>query len=144
MLRTLSLFLPAIVPSWAFFDVITASPRVEFALSDSMSVPDENWQEFRPRPQSVSVFNMIRRLFWNPKWNENLFVVSCCERLLNHPTAHSEDEIFARIARDLQTKGGTVADTFLSYRITLVSRENDQLVREPVYVSSKRQLCDAP
>jgi len=42
---------------------------------------------------------MSGRMFWNPSWNESLFLVSCAERLLQNPTPHSEDEIMIGLNR---------------------------------------------
>ena len=82
MLRPLALLLPALIPSWRFFDVIAPSPRIEFAMLTS---PDSAavWQAFRPRPARVALSTMLGRLFWNPRWNESLFLVSCAERLVD-------------------------------------------------------------
>ncbi len=46
----LRLLLPALVPSWNFFDVIVASPRVEYAMTDAPDGAIDAWIAFRPRP----------------------------------------------------------------------------------------------
>jgi len=145
MLKALKLLFPALIPSWNFFDVIAASPRVEYARLRSPQEAGGGWREFRPRPQRVSVPVMLRRLLWNPRWNEALFVVSCAERLLDEPTAHSEDEIFRRIAADLADgpddgEGGT----WLSFRIVLVSEDAGTVVRETAFVAEPRRLAGIP
>ncbi len=67
---------------------------------------------------------MLRRLIWNPRWNESLFLVSCAERLADQPTAHSENEIFARIAADLARAPDAAAlPAWLSFRLLFLSRE---------------------
>jgi hypothetical protein len=132
-MNPLRLLLPALIPSWNFFDVIAASPRLDYALDDG------GWRAFRPRPQRVSAAAMLGRLVWNPRWNESLFVVSCAERLLTAPTAHSEDEIFRRIAADLgaQPKGAR-----LRFRIVLVDPSDGE--RETVFTAQPRSLADIP
>lgn len=129
MLQTVKLLLPALIPSWNFFDVIAASPRVEYALAQG------EWRAFRPRPERVSAREMFSRLFWNARWNETLFVVACAERLLAEPTAHSEDEIFRRIAADLTEREGT-----LRFRIVLLSEVDGTIEREVAFSSGERTI----
>jgi len=133
------LLLPALIPSWNFFDVIAASPRIEYARARSASETATDWQAYRPRPRHLSPAAMLGRLFWNARWNESLFVVSCAERLLNAPTAHSEDEIFRRIAADLGEAGGD-SDGWIRFRIVLVSEEAGVLTREVAFLSEPRRL----
>lgn len=137
MRNPLALLLPALIPSWNFFDVIAPSPRIEYAL---LAAPDAapDWREFRPRPQRVSVPAMLGRLVWNPRWNETLFLVSCAERLIDEPTAHSEDEIFRRIAAELAAGPGD----WLAFRLVLVHREGDEIVREVAYFAEPRRRAD--
>ena len=100
MLQTLKLLLPALIPSWRFFDTIAPSPRIEFALLKTARDASGRWQEFRPRPARLPISTMLKRMFWNPRWNESLFLVSCAERLMESPTEHSSQEILARIEAD--------------------------------------------
>jgi|GEM_PF-228370 len=86
MMRVFSLFLPALIPSWRFFDGIAPSPRIEVAQIDDPAQEVERWVEFNPRPQRVTFGQMLMRLVWNPHWNEQLFLVSCSERLRDNPT----------------------------------------------------------
>ena len=140
MIRTLKLLLPALIPAWNFFDVIAASPRIEYALLPAPSATDTAWVEFRPRPERLSPPVMIGRLFWNARWNETLFVVSCAERLLAAPNAHSEDEIFRRIAADIADQSAT-GEAWLKFRITLVSEHKGAPVREIAFVSEVRRVA---
>lgn len=147
MLGTLRLLLPALMPAWNFFDVIADSPRVEFARVAGDGEGWEAgavWREFRPRPERVSPGEMLRRMAWNARWNEALFVVSCAERLLDRPTAHSEDEIFRRIAADIadgEAAGDAGDDAWLAFRIVLVSEDADGgLARETAFTASPRRL----
>jgi hypothetical protein len=123
--------------------VIAPSPRVEFALAGSPDQVPEHWREFRPRPTDLPVSTMLRRLLWNPRWNESLFVVSCAERLMDQPTDHSRDEIFKRIAADLaRLPQGDAAGDWLSFRLVFVSREDETVSREELYRSEPRRLAD--
>lgn len=143
LLKPLTLLLPALIPSWNFFDVIAPSPRIEYALSLSSSPPEDGWCEFRPRPQHVSVLTMLARLLWNPRWNETLFLVSCAERLINAPTDHSQDEIFSRLTIELRSEpNGADAGCWLSFRLVFVSREGDAIQRDVLFQSAPRRLAD--
>lgn len=130
MLHTLKLLLPALIPSWRFFDAISPSPRIEFALLQRSDDLAKDWQEFRPRPVHLSIGGMIKRLFWNPQWNETLFLVSCAERLIENPTDHSYQEILKRIRADIKSA------PYLQYRLVFVRRDGVTLQKETLFISS--------
>jgi hypothetical protein len=120
MFYRLRLILPALIPSWRFFKAIEPSHRVEWRVAAGA------WREFHPRPARVSLAAMIARLFWNPAWNDALFVVSCAERIAQSGCAHSVEEIRRRVA----LKPGSV-----QFRLVFVQRVEGVLVREEVYAS---------
>lgn len=141
MLKTFKLLLPALIPAWNFFDWIAPSPRIEYALSNSAEETPQEWREFRPRPRSVSLRAMAARLFFNPSWNESLFLVSCAERIAAAPDDHSVREIFDRIHADLiRTAHASGPPKFLRFRIAFVQRREDAIVRDIAFVSPARQL----
>jgi len=143
MLKALRLLLPALVPSWKFFDVIAPSPRIEFALGPAPEAAPGVWQEFRPRPARLPPLAMMGRLFWNPRWNETLFLVSCAERLVEQPTAHSEDEIFRRIAAELaRAPDASGLAPWLWFRLVFIRREGGELVRETLFTAPPRRRAD--
>lgn len=138
MFRTLKLLLPALFPSWRFFDVIAPSPRIQFALLASEEASADGWHEFRPRPAHLTFMQMLQRMLWNARWNESLFMVSCSERLLENPTQHSEDEILNRIKNDLLSDRSNevlVAATHLQFRLLLVQRQASGITQEVVFYS---------
>jgi hypothetical protein len=136
MLQTLKLLLPALIPSWRFFDTIAPSPRIEFTLLSTAQDASGRWQEFRPRPARLSIGSMLIRLFWNPRWNESLFLVSCAERLMASPTEHSSQEILTRIEAELVRKSIDVSATpYLQFRLVFLSREGAQLQRQITFIS---------
>ncbi len=137
MANPFSLLAPALIPSWNFFDVIAASPRVQYALADTREATLEDWDEFRPRPQRMSPAVMLGRLVWNPRWNESLYLVSCAERLVEEPTAHAENEIFRRIAADLA--GCPDARPWLSFRLQFIDPAGEH---EVLYQAAPRRLAD--
>ena len=124
----LKLLFPALIPSWRFFDEIAPSPRIEFALLQTSEDKSEQWQEFRPRPASLSPAEILRRLFYNPRGNENLFLVSCAERLMQNPTDHSVQEISKRIAREISAP-------YFQFRLVFVEREGQALEKHITYLS---------
>ncbi|ADG10601.1 hypothetical protein B7G68_10940 [Caulobacter segnis] len=141
MPNPLQLLLPALIPSWNFFDVIAPSPRVEYAVTPSVEAAPEAWLEFRPRPERVTSATMAARLLWNPRWNESLFLVSCAERLIDNPTAHSEHEIFKRIAADL-ARGGETVEGWLAFRLVFVVRDGEAITREVQFEAAPRALAE--
>ncbi len=141
MLKTFKLLLPALIPAWNFFDWIAPSPRIEYALQNSAEEAPLEWREFRPRPTSISFRAIAARLFFNPRWNESLFLVSCAERIAEAPDDHSVREIFDRIRADLiRTAHAPCPANFLRFRIASVRRRDDAIVREIIFVSPPRQL----
>lgn len=142
MRSPLKLLLPALIPSWNFFDVIAPSPRVEYARLRSIGDASGDWREFRPRPARVSPATMLQRLLWNPRWNETLFLASCAERLTDEPTDHSENEIFKRIAADLAHEADDPDRPWLCFRLIFVSRVGEVLVDEVLYQPAPRRLAE--
>jgi hypothetical protein len=130
-MRILKLLLPALIPSWRFFDVIGPSPRIEYAL---LVTPEAlpQWEVFRPRPASLSVIQMLKQLTWNPRWNEDLFLVSCAERLIYDQTDHSYREIMQRIRGELCP---LAALPFFQFRITVIQKIDGQLQKEVAFIS---------
>lgn len=82
---------------------------------------------------------MLRRLFWNPHWNETLFLVSCSERLIESGDPHYIDEIFKRIKIDLPKN---TAERYVKFRLLFVHREGDELKKQTMFVSPAMSLID--
>ena len=143
MLKTLKLLLPALIPSWRFFDTIGPSPRIEYMVSNTKNGEINNtnhWHSLRPRPHRITVINMLKRLLWNPHWNEDLFLTSCAERLMRSPSKHSAQEIVNAIRaeisydREMQTDNATLPSS-LQFRLVFLNREKDSIARHLVYTS---------
>lgn len=94
--KTLRLLAPALIPSWQFFKTVGPSPRIEVRGRRGSEVGP--WTAARPRPGRVSPGQMLRRLVWNPDWNETLYLVTCAERLAETGDPQREREILSRIS----------------------------------------------
>lgn len=147
ILNTLKLLLPALIPSWNFFDVIAPSPRIQYALLNTENEMSLEWLEFRPRPMRLSVKQILHRIFWNPRWNETLFMISCAERIMENPEncLHSENEILNRIISDLieeNPPNHTITATHLQFRLLTLQRQNSELIQDIVFHSRIQKLPD--
>ncbi|MGB0660249.1 MAG: hypothetical protein ACPGNV_08700 [Mangrovicoccus sp.] len=132
----MSLLLPALFPSWRFFRTIAPSPRVEYAWLSQPDAEPANWQPARPRPARLDFAMMLRRLLWNPKWNETLYWVSLSERVAHSASAHAADQLGQRLRRDLLENGSAPPQApFFTYRLIFISRQDGQLQREVIYSS---------
>ncbi len=141
--HTLKLLLPALIPSWRFFDVIAPSPRIEYTLLETEDTDPVEWQEFRPRPDHLSFGSMLKRMLWNPWRNENLFLVSCAERLMAHPTDHSVQEIQNRIMRDLEGAGNNNEDkSHLKFRLVFLFRQGSEIHKRVLYEAAPHLISE--
>jgi hypothetical protein len=139
----LRLLLPALVPSWRFFDRIGASPRIEYALSSVADAADSQWTEVRPNPARVSAPAMVGRLFWNPRRNETLYLVSCAERLIESPSPARGLRLWTHVADLLRVDGRATPDArFLRVRVIEARREDGQLVEWLRFVSEARPMTE--
>ena len=136
----LRLLLPALIPSWRFFDTIGPSPRIEFAVVEHPDAPVPEWQEFRPRPARVSLATMLLRLFWNPRWNESLYLATCAENLLEGPSAFREGELLKRVANDRHATSGFGQSAYLRVRVCVIKRDHGSIARELLFASAPRRL----
>jgi hypothetical protein len=138
-LTSIQLILPALIPSWRFFDAIAPSPRIEFAL---IGVDEHVWHEFRPKPQKVNFLTMLKQMVWNPSVNEGLFLVSCAERIIKGQTPeHSEAEIVSCLTRDLNKSD--VQSQEVQFRLIFISRKEDVLQKHVLYQSKTCVLTKA-
>lgn len=135
MVRIISLLLPALIPSWRFFKVVEPSPRLQWAVLHDPAQEERVWQEYHPRPQHVAPWQMLTRLFWNPHWNDYLFMVTLAERLTIAPTDWAKDEVFHQIAAEMPQ-----ADTHLQFRLVHVTRQTERITSEVTYLSDIRRL----
>lgn len=131
-MRLLMLLLPGLIPSWRFFQTIEPSPRVQWRVLDDAADDPNTWREYHPRPQHLSPARMLRRLVWNPNWNDALYLVSLSERLMEAPTRHSVSEIQRRVERAYPTD---TPQPYLQFRLVFVRRKGTEISAEVTYVS---------
>ena len=135
-MRSLTLLLPALAPSWRFFPAVAASPRIEYRALGESGPGEAEWREFRPAPRKVSGGAMLKRMLWNPERNETLFLVTCAERLLSGEIEFARGEIARRVVRQMPAPpAGREHDPFLQFRLILVSGHGSDFRRDVAYVS---------
>jgi hypothetical protein len=135
-MRSLTLLLPALAPSWRFFPVVASSPRIEFRAPRATGFDEADWREFRPAPRDVSFGAMMKRMLWSPERNETLFLVTCAERLLSGEIEFARREIASRVARRMPAPpAGRERAPFLQFRLILVGGHGSEFRRDIAYVS---------
>ena len=136
VLELFKLLLPALLPSWRFFDVVGPAPRVELCLFDAPDEDPGDWRECRPRPASLGFRDRVKAFFWNPKWNETLYLANCSERIIQGQVEHCSNEIRDRLMGDLSRGGsGEALPRFFRFRLVFISRDGDGLRRDVGFVS---------
>jgi hypothetical protein len=132
----LKLLLPVFIPSWQFFKDLAPSPRIEFTLHKTAEEGLCDWQELNLRPQRLSIIEMLVSIFFNPRWNEALFIMNCAEQLIINPTEYGSREIMKRIQSELERRQVDLRMTpYLQFRLVFVSRENTSLRRDILFIS---------
>lgn len=134
-INSIRLLLPALFPSWRFFDVIGPSPRIELALLDTPDDASVAWREIRPRTDRLGAAGYLRTFFFNPRWNETLFLVTCAEGVIRDESDHTVREIRDRLRADLHRSAGGPAKPWFRFRIALLSRDAGRVRRDVVFTS---------
>lgn len=128
----LRLLLPALMPSWRFFDRVGPSPRVEYAThADARDTP-LRWREVYPPPRHLTLLELLWRLVWNPAGNERLYLVSCAERLLEDRSPDRAGQLVSRVAMLLEKSAESDG---LRVRVVLVTGAAGDAGREVVFDS---------
>lgn len=142
MRTLLSLVLPILVPSWRFFQSVEPSPRIEWALVSNATGGQENWVSLRPSIEHIPPRTMLRRLFWNPKWAQELFWVSCAERIVDRPTKHSVAVIENAVRSTARIFAPSQATEIAQFRLVFVRREHDGLCHYELFRSDPFPLAE--
>lgn len=132
------LLLPALMPSWRFFESIAPSPRIEYCLTNQDDSKNEAWVRFDPRPEHVGFLQGLRRLAYNPAWADYLYASSCAERLIINPTMHSEHMIIRRLKSAVSVE--TIEQNYLQFRLVFISHEDNEIKETILYYSQKHAL----
>ncbi len=142
MLQTCKLLLPVFIPSWRFFNRIAPSPRIEFTLlKEAQEESSCKWQEFNLKPKQLSVISFLKSIFYNPCWNEALYIMNCAERLIIDPSEHCVQEIISRIKTELERRGVDLSMTpYLQFRLIFISREGNELEKEILFTSEIKNI----
>lgn len=138
MLKTIKLILPIFIPSWRFFDEIGPSPRIEFRLLTNPQEELDTWQELIIKPKSLSISSTLRRLFFNSKWNEALFIMTCAEQLVTQPSEQHQEEIWKYLRKRLVQE--QISAEYLQFRLVFVSKHDQELRRDVLFVSDIKKF----
>ena len=133
----LRLLLPALIPSWRFFDRVGPSLRLDFAWVANEEGVAADWIAFHPEVASVPLHRVIPRLWWDPRGNESRYLMSCCERLLETGSAHAEREIRTAIAGSGSASSGGLPPgrDWLVFRVRRLERDGEELVESIAFQS---------
>lgn len=133
MIKFISLIMPIILPSWRFFDWIGPSPRIEIRKDSALNNVNP-WHTFMPKPERISIGQMICHMVWNPHRNEALFLASLSERLMHGEEEFAREEIFHRIiAKTPQCQS-------IEFRLVFHYREGTTLKSHVTYTSPIRHV----
>ncbi len=80
---------------------------------------------------------MVRRLLWNPAWNEALYLVTCAERLQQAPSDDIIAEIRQRVAREIAREVGDAVGHEAQFRLIFVHHNGVAMVEDQVYLSER-------
>ena len=140
----LKLLLPILFPSWRFFSRIGPSPRIDIGwLSEKNAQPLE-WLPFRSLPEQMGVAAGVQRLFFNPVWNERLYLNTCAEHLLERDSAFHAQQIAERLLHAINTgelKAG--AARYLVFRVRALEMEAGQVRDDLVFMSEPIPLQES-
>lgn len=117
MVSFLALLLPALFPSWRFFQDVGPSPVVEVLING-------RWAEARPRPAKLEVGQIALSLLWNRACAERLYLTSCAERFLAEPSDRLLGQIIALLPKEAS-----------AFRICLRARFRDEITQEVAFES---------
>lgn len=142
-MRLLRLLGPIIVPSWRFFDIIAASPRIDIAWSERPDNEPASWREFRPLPARLSTARHVLRLGWNPTRNATLFLVSCADRVCYENSASAAAMLRERLWQAVADGEIAREGRWLRYRLRTVERVDGRLVETVVHVDDASEEARA-
>jgi hypothetical protein len=78
---------------------------------------------------------MLLRLFWSPKRNHELYIVSCAERVEQGGNGHAITAIRHAVQQEAAETQKAKSGDQLRFRLLFVQRREAALVREVVFLS---------
>lgn len=99
MIRAFRLLLPVLFPSWRFFAEVGPSPRIEWRRIEGPC--HGPWRPVFIWPERISGAAQIKRLFFNPAWNAQLYLVTCAEKLAEEGCPAAANAVVARLGISL-------------------------------------------
>ena len=126
MPNLLQLYLPALIPSWRFFEEVGPSPRIEIRVGEGA------WRPYQDPPTRLTAAQTLFRLIWNPEWTEHLFLVSCAEKLVARPSNPVLHEMMRRLTR----LAGVTGEDTLQFRLKFLTRQDGAVVTHVAFESA--------
>ncbi len=143
----LTLLMPIFFPSWRFFSSIGPSPRVDYCLlAAEPGGADSPWQEYSARVPRLSIGQQLRRLVYNPLWNQQLYLNTCAEQLMESPSEFHAQQIAEIILRRCAITPVAAQDEWIKnsrgikFRIRALSMEQGEVgevIEELVFSSQE-------
>lgn len=140
----LKLLLPILFPSWRFFSSIGPSPRIDIGWLGEKNAQPLEWLPFRSLQERLTLAAGVQRLFFNPVWNERLYLNTCAEHLLECDSAFHAQQIAERLLHAVNTgelKAG--AARYLVFRVRALTDEAGQVRDDVVFMSEPIPLQEA-
>lgn len=131
MRNIFKLFIPAIIPSWRFFDFIAPSPRIEVRFFKNKPTQNQKWMEFLPASNTASPIKILSHLFYNPHRNQRLFMAACAERIAQDHCPYAKRDIETAI----RSSSYHLNSTHFQYRLKFIYREQSDIAfNSPTHV----------
>lgn len=124
------------MPSWQFFNEVAPSPRIEFAVLDTKDQEISQWQDLVSRKQEYKISDFFKSIFFNPEWNQKLYLINCAEKIVISQSKHAVKEIFKAILEKLKLEG----DKFVCFRLVFISKKSEGFREDILYQSSTKQV----
>lgn len=132
------LLLPILFPSWRFFRSIDPSPRIEYGYCESFNESPERWYPLSRIPDHFNFTSSILHLFFNPDWNQQLFMNTCAEHVFEAPNQRWENFIKKRILNDkkIVRKSLILEKNIIQFRIKAIINNESQITSQIIFISN--------
>lgn len=135
-MNVIQLLAPVFIPSWRFFDEVGSSPRIEIGFGEIQDEPPTVWMEFRSISKDISIKDYIIRMIWNPVRNQDLFLMTCAQKVLEEQKQCYIDQIKRIISASKAVQSQCRhEDRFLYFRLVYLFSDDEDLSKEIGYIS---------